>query len=83
MLTEEREELEREEYDDKLAKVHPTIRKQIEKERIKKQLYGKIIEKLMDEGWDQELNQFDDQLKSYLPKETKKFISIDDLGQTR
>ena len=43
----------------------------------------RIIEKLMDEGWDQELNQFDDQLKSYLPKETKKFISIDDLGQTR
>ena len=40
----------------------------------------KIIEKLKEEGWEQELNSFDDQLKSYLPKETKKFISIDDLG---
>ena len=39
-----------------------------------------IIEKLNNEGWVQELNSFDDQLKSYLPKETKKFISIDDLG---
>jgi superfamily I DNA and/or RNA helicase len=43
----------------------------------------KIIEKIRSEGWEQELNTFDDQLKSYLPKETKKFISIDDLGQTR
>lgn len=43
----------------------------------------KIIEKLKSEGWEQELNTFDDQLKSYLPKETKKFISIDDLGSTR
>ncbi len=42
----------------------------------------KIIEKLQLEGWEQELNTFDDQLKSYLPKETKKFISIDDLGNT-
>ena len=43
----------------------------------------RIIEKLKDEGWEQELNTFDDQLKSYLPKETKKFISIDDLGSAR
>ena len=43
----------------------------------------RIIEKLKDERWDQELNTFDDQLKSYLPKETKKFISIDDLGSAR
>ena len=43
----------------------------------------KIIEKLQLEGWEQELNTFDDQLKSYLPKETKKFISIDDLGTAR
>jgi DNA replication ATP-dependent helicase Dna2 len=43
----------------------------------------KIIEKLQTEGWEQELNTFDDQLKSYLPKETKKYISIDDLGSSR
>jgi superfamily I DNA and/or RNA helicase len=42
----------------------------------------KIIEKLHSEGWEEELNSFDDQLKSYLPKETKKFISIDDLGSS-
>lgn len=43
----------------------------------------KIIEKIQSEGWEQELNSFDDQLKSYLPKETKKFISIDDLNSSR
>ena len=43
----------------------------------------KIIEKLQHEGWEQELNSFDDQLKSYLAKETKKFISIDETGSTQ
>ena len=41
----------------------------------------KVLEKMHVEGWEQELNNFDDQLKSYLPKETKKYLSIDDLGQ--
>ena len=40
----------------------------------------KIIEFIQQKGWEQELNTCDDQLKSYLPKETKKFIQFDDLG---
>ena len=33
----------------------------------------RIIEKMQDEGWEQELNNFDDQLITYLPKDTKKY----------
>ena len=43
--------------------------------------FGQIIEKIEKEGWDEELNIFDDQFKSYLPRETKKYLNIDDLGK--
>ena len=43
----------------------------------------KVIELMHKYEWTKEINSFDDQLKSYLPKETKKFISLDDIGSSR
>jgi len=42
-----------------------------------------IVRKLNEENWVEEVCTFDDQLKSYLPKETKKFINLDDIGVNR
>ena len=42
--------------------------------------FDKIIDKIYEEGWVEELNHFDLQLREYLPKETKKFIDIDEIG---
>ena len=42
--------------------------------------FDQICAKLNQNGWGQELNSFDHQLTTYLPAESKKYLSHEDLG---
>lgn len=39
--------------------------------------FDKILEKIDGEGWSKEINTFDNQMKTYLPLDTKKYITLE------